>query len=158
MKWSEVAQSCPTLCNPVDCSPSSSSVHGILQARILEWVAISFSRGPSWPRDQTQVSRITGRHFNLWENTLLLCFFIILNLIKFYLQFFFLSRIHKIILNFRSHRICIFYYIYILFWYKILNWYFFYSFKDNVCFWFMAHCKKQSFWEVHFFPSPALSY
>ena len=41
---SEVAQSCPTLCNPVDCSPSGSSVHGILWARILEWVAISFSR------------------------------------------------------------------------------------------------------------------
>ena len=42
---SEVAQSCPTLCDPVDCSPPGSSVHGILQARILEWVAISFSRG-----------------------------------------------------------------------------------------------------------------
>ena len=41
---SEVAQSCPTLCDPVDCSPPGSSVHGILQARILEWVAISFSR------------------------------------------------------------------------------------------------------------------
>ena len=38
---SEVAQSCPTLCNPVDCSPPGSSIHGILQARILEWVAIS---------------------------------------------------------------------------------------------------------------------
>ena len=42
---SEVSQSCPTLCNPVDCSPPGSSVHGILQARILEWVAISFSNG-----------------------------------------------------------------------------------------------------------------
>ena len=42
---SEVAQLCPTLCDPVDCSPPGSSVHGILQARILEWVAISFSRG-----------------------------------------------------------------------------------------------------------------
>ena len=41
---SEVTQSCPTLCDPVDCSPSGSSVHGILQARIMEWVAISFSR------------------------------------------------------------------------------------------------------------------
>ena len=40
---SEVTQSCPTLCNPLDCSPPGSSVHGILQARILEWVAISFS-------------------------------------------------------------------------------------------------------------------
>ena len=44
---SEVAQLCPTLCNPVDCSPPGSSVHGILQARILEWVAISFSRESS---------------------------------------------------------------------------------------------------------------
>ena len=50
---------------PVDCSPPSSSVHGILHARILEWVAISFSRGSSRPRDRTQVSHIAGRHFNL---------------------------------------------------------------------------------------------
>ena len=49
-------QSCLTLCDPVDCSPPGSSVHGILQARILEWVAISFSRGSSRPRDRTQVS------------------------------------------------------------------------------------------------------
>ena len=62
---SEVAQSCPTLCDPVDCSPPGSSVHGILQARILEWVAISFSKGSSRPRDQTQVSRTGGRCFNL---------------------------------------------------------------------------------------------
>ena len=48
---SEVAQSCPTLCDPMDCSPPGSSIHGILQVRILEWVAISFSRGPSRPRD-----------------------------------------------------------------------------------------------------------
>ena len=61
----EVVQSCLTLCGPVDCSLSGSSVHGILQARILEWVATSFSRGSSRPRDQTQVSRIGGRHFNL---------------------------------------------------------------------------------------------
>ena len=63
---SEVAQSCPTLCDPVDCSPPGSSIHGILQARILEWVAISFSRGSSQPRDRTHVSRIAGRHVNLW--------------------------------------------------------------------------------------------
>ena len=43
-------QSCPTLCNPMDCSPLGSSIHGILQARILEWVAISFSRESSQPR------------------------------------------------------------------------------------------------------------
>ena len=62
---SEVAQSCPTLCDPVDCSPPGSSVHGILQARVLEWVAISFSRGSSRPRDQTHVSHIVSRGFNL---------------------------------------------------------------------------------------------
>ena len=49
----------------MDCSPPSSSVHGLLQARILEWVAISFSRGSSRPRDRTQVSHIAGRCFNL---------------------------------------------------------------------------------------------
>ena len=63
---SEVAQSCLTLCNPMECSPPGSSIHGILQARILEWVAISFSRGSSRPRDWTQVSHIAGRSFNLW--------------------------------------------------------------------------------------------
>ena len=62
---SEVAQSCLTLCDPVDCSPPGSFIHGILQARILEWVATSFSRGSSRPRDRTQVSCIAGRHFNL---------------------------------------------------------------------------------------------
>ena len=51
------------LCNPVDCSPPGSSVHGIFQARILEWVAISSSRGSSQPRDQTWVSCIAGRFF-----------------------------------------------------------------------------------------------
>ena len=63
---SEVAQSCPTLCNPMDCSLPGFSVHGILQARILEWVTISFSRGSSQPWDRTWVSRIGGRRFNLW--------------------------------------------------------------------------------------------
>ena len=43
VKWSEITQSCPTLCNPVDCGPPGSAIHGIFQARILEWVAISFS-------------------------------------------------------------------------------------------------------------------
>ena len=63
---SEVAQSCPTLCNPVDGSLPGSSVHGILQARVLEWVAISFSRGSSRPRDQTWVfSHTVGRRFTL---------------------------------------------------------------------------------------------
>ena len=52
-------QSCPTLCNPMDCGPPGSSVHGILQARILEWVAISSSRGSSWPKDQTHIYYIS---------------------------------------------------------------------------------------------------
>ena len=52
--------------NLMDCSPPDSSIHGILQARILEWVAISFFRGSSWPRDQTQVSCIAGRFFIIW--------------------------------------------------------------------------------------------
>ena len=51
----EVAQSCLTLCDPMDGSLLGSSVHGIFQAKVLEWAAISFSRGSSWPRDQTQV-------------------------------------------------------------------------------------------------------
>ena len=52
------AKSCPTLCHPIDCSPPGSSVHGILQARTLEWVAMLSSRGFSQPRDWTQVSCI----------------------------------------------------------------------------------------------------
>ena len=60
-----VAKSCATLCHSMDCGPPGSSVHGISQARILEWVAISFSRGSSQPRDRTQVSCIAGRCFNL---------------------------------------------------------------------------------------------
>ena len=63
---SEVAQSCPTLCNPMDCSLSGSSVHGIFQARVLEWIAISFPRGSSWPRNRTRVSHIAGRRFTIW--------------------------------------------------------------------------------------------
>ena len=61
-----VTQLCPTLCDSVDSSPPVSSVHGILQARILEWVAMPFSRGSSQPEDQTQVSCIAGRFFTIW--------------------------------------------------------------------------------------------
>ena len=60
-----VAQPCPTLCDPTDCSPSGSSVHGILQARTLEWVAIPFSRGSSRPRDRSQVFCTAGRFFTI---------------------------------------------------------------------------------------------
>ena len=49
-----------------DCSLPGSSVHGIFQAIVLEWIAISFSRGSSWPRDQTQVSHIVDRCFTIW--------------------------------------------------------------------------------------------
>ena len=79
-----VAQSCLTLCNPIDCSPPGSSVHGILQARLLEWVPMPSSRESSPPMGQTQVSLIAGRFFCLshkeshwnnvvkarWKNTL----------------------------------------------------------------------------------------
>ena len=58
-----VAQSCPTLCDPMDCNPPGSSVHEIFQARVLEWVAISFSRGSSQPRDRTRVSCTAGKFF-----------------------------------------------------------------------------------------------
>ena len=61
-----VAQSCPTLCNPTDYSLQGTSVHGILQARILKWVAIPFSRGSSQPRDWTCVSCMAGRFFTIW--------------------------------------------------------------------------------------------
>ena len=61
----KVAQSCLTLCNPMNCRLTGSSVHGILQARILGWVALPFSRGSSQPRDQTQVSNIAGGLFTV---------------------------------------------------------------------------------------------
>ena len=64
-----VAQSCLTLCSPMACSPPGSSVHGILQARILEWAAILSSRGSSQPRDRTQVSHIAGRFFTFWATS-----------------------------------------------------------------------------------------
>ena len=60
-EWVKVAQLCMTLCDPIDYR-----VHGILQARILEWVAFSFSRGSSQPRNQPQVSHIAGRFFTSW--------------------------------------------------------------------------------------------
>ena len=65
-KESEIAQLCLTLHNPTDCSLSGSSVHGIFQARVLEWVPISFCRGSFPPRDQARVSHIVGRRFTVW--------------------------------------------------------------------------------------------
>ena len=61
-----VAQSCPTLCDPMDCRPPGCSVHGILQAGMLEWVFIPFSRGSSLSRYWTRVSHIAGRFFTIW--------------------------------------------------------------------------------------------
>ena len=58
-----VTQSCPTLCSPMDCSLPGFSIHGILQARLLEWVAIPFYRGSSRTRDRTRVSYIAVRLF-----------------------------------------------------------------------------------------------
>ena len=60
----------PTVCDPLDCSPRGSSVHGIFHERILEWVAISSSRGSSRPRDRTQVSCTAGRFFTGWATVL----------------------------------------------------------------------------------------
>ena len=70
LKWSQVlpTQLCPTLCNPMDYSPQGSSVHGLLQARILEWAAISFFRGSFQSRDQTWVSHTAGRFFTVWAS------------------------------------------------------------------------------------------
>ena len=60
-----VSQSCLTLCDPMDYNPPGSTVHGILQAGVLEWVAIPFCKGSSLPRDQTRVSCIVGRRFTI---------------------------------------------------------------------------------------------
>ena len=59
----KVAQSCLTLCDPMDCSPAGSSVHGILQARILSGLSFPFPGDLPWPRDLTQASHIAGRFF-----------------------------------------------------------------------------------------------
>ena len=68
MKWHEtvVSQSCLTLCNPTGCSLPGSSIPGIFQAIVLEWIDISFSRGSSQPRSQTRVSHIVDRRFTIW--------------------------------------------------------------------------------------------
>ena len=70
---SEVTQSCRTLSDPMDCSLPGSSIHGIFQARVLEWGAIAFSRGSSQPRDRTQDSHIVGRHFTVWVSRQVIC-------------------------------------------------------------------------------------
>ena len=69
LKWSEVTQSCPTLRDPMDGNLPGSTVHGIFQARIPEWAAISFSKGSFHPRDRTQVSCIADRRFTVWATS-----------------------------------------------------------------------------------------
>ena len=71
IRWNDqikvlVTQLCPTLCNSKNCSPPGSSVHEIVQVRILEWIALPFSRGSSWPWEQTWVSCIAGGSFTVW--------------------------------------------------------------------------------------------
>ena len=68
-----VAQSCPTLSSPTDCSPPGFSVHGILQVRILEWITLPSSRGSSRPRDRNQVSCIASGLFTIWTTREALC-------------------------------------------------------------------------------------
>ena len=76
----QLLQSCPSLCDPIDCNPPGSSVHGVLQAQILEWVAKPSSRGSSQPRNQTHISYISciGRRFfttsTTWEAQEEMCF------------------------------------------------------------------------------------
>ena len=71
--WMLVAQSCLTLCDPMDCTLPGFSVHGISQARTLEWVAFSYSRGFSWPRDRIWVSCTADRFFTIWATMEALC-------------------------------------------------------------------------------------
>ena len=83
VKWSCSAVSCPTLCEPRDCSLPGSSIHGIFQARVLEWVAISFSRGFSQLRYRTQVSHIAGKTlYCLSHQGSPMCFYVLFNFEK----------------------------------------------------------------------------
>ena len=91
-----VTQSCPSLCNCVDCSPPGFSFHGILQVRILEWIATSFSRGSSWPRDRTQISCITLRFFTIWAP------WETLNFANLYVKIFTLCSVLYCIVGFRN--------------------------------------------------------
>ena len=90
------AQSCLTIWDPVDCSPPDSSVHRILQARTLEWVAIPFSKGSSRPRNQTQVSRIAGGFFAVWASREITLYYI------YSVQF---SSVTQSCLTLRSHEL-----------------------------------------------------
>ena len=68
IKWKVKSLSCVrSFATPMNCSLPGFSIHGIFQARVLEWLATSFSRGSSRPRDWTQASHIVGRHFTIWS-------------------------------------------------------------------------------------------
>ena len=92
-----ITQSCLILWDPTGCSPPGFSVKGILQAGILEWVAIPFFRGSSWPRDQTWVSCIAGKFFTIWDtreaNTSIFSF-----LYTFHIKYFLITALPSYIL------------------------------------------------------------
>ena len=92
MHVAKLLQSCLTVF-PMNCSLTDSSVHGILQARILAWVAISFSRVSSWPRNQTQVFCIAGRFFTTVPSTWLLKISCEIQIFHFLFAFFFLLNL-----------------------------------------------------------------
>ena len=91
----KVAQSCSTLCDPMDGSLPGSSVHGILQARILEWLAIPFSRRSSQLRDRIQVSRIACGFFTVWTREGEAYFNFILNLVLCLIGFEYITFLQK---------------------------------------------------------------
>ena len=88
-----VAQLCLILCDLMDCSLPGSSAHGILQARILEWVVISFSRGSFQPKDQTRISYIAGRFFTIWATNLIWKIALKDLILYFYIHFIFNSTL-----------------------------------------------------------------
>ena len=113
---SEVTQSCPTLCDPMDCSLPGSSVHGIFQVIVLEWIAISFSRGSSWPRNQSQVSRIVDRHFTIWATEVLISARSLLKyFVTCFLELYFLSFLISFTCFFLFVPLCLFLFLLFLF-------------------------------------------
>ena len=106
-------QLCPTLCNPMDYSLAASSVHGILQAIKLEWVAIPSSRGSYWPRNWTQVSCIAGGFFTIWATREVLCWFFavqqsysVTHIHTFFFMFFSTMVYHRIYFLFKDFFWC----------------------------------------------------
>ena len=138
-------------CDPMDCNLPGSSVHGVLQARILEWVAIPFSRGSSQPRDQTWVSCIAGRSFTIWATREALSVKLILFLPSFlktkwpYNVFYPTTLLITSMLSFHYCLIqLVFISIYILFLVSLI-------FSLFVCF-FLWYCLKSSFSDNFHYP------